>query len=62
MGEIHIYTHTLHTLEDVARVLNVPVLLAVAVPAHANGLASLNGSAVAVVAGDLSLVHMLILP
>lgn len=45
-----------------ARVLDVPVLLAVAVPAHADGLASLNGSAVAVVAGDLSLVHMLILP
>ncbi len=40
---------------------DVLVLLIVAVPAHANGLAMLNGSAVRVVASHLCSVHLAIL-
>ena len=43
-------------------VTDVPVLLVVAVPAHSDWLAVLNGSTAAVVTGDLGLVHLAVLP
>ena len=56
---MHIHVHT---LVDVSGVRHVRVLLAVAVSAHADGLASLDGRAVIVIARDLRPVHLPLLP
>ena len=70
----HTHTHSLKhklssplppsplTLEDVPRIGAVSVLLVVAVTAHSDWLAILDGRAADVVAGHLCLVHLPLLP